>query len=98
MGCLPGVTFTSGSARAIMEQVIARVSGTLRPIPCLTIQLRELDALKAELAPGDQFGQGALILQQVRVPDSVGMLRVAIVELRHATSVGGELGEKLHIG
>jgi len=69
-----------------------------RPTPHLQVQLCVPDPLEALLALVDQIVQDTLALQQVCVPDPVGVLGVELVVLRHAPGVRRELGQELQVG
>ena len=52
---------------------------------CLQVQLRVLNFLKAALALVDHFVQDAHACIQIRMPDPVGVKRVELINLRHAS-------------
>ncbi len=53
------------------------------PRPCLQVQPRVLNPLKAALALEDQFVQDAFSRIQIRVSDPVGVKQVELLRLRH---------------
>jgi len=56
-----------------------------RPPSRLQVQLRVLNFLKAALALVDHFVQDAHACIQIRMPDPVGVKRVELINLRHAS-------------